>query len=301
MRFALTIVPEMKTMPSIFRGMALLCCLLAGCQSTGLAFINAVAPDVTRVRSIAYAAGERGQMDLYAPRAAAAASAPLIVFWYGGAWQSGERADYRFVGAALAAQGAVAVLPDYRLYPAVVFPEFLRDAAAAVARAQQEAPRHGADPRHTVLGGHSAGAYIAAMLALQPRYLREAGVDPASIAGFFGLSGPYDIDPNTDALHAIFTAVAGPEVYRAVRQVSAQAPPALLVHGLDDDVVFPAHTEALANALRAQGVAVEVRLVPKRGHADTVAALSRPLGYRIPDLLAQISEFAARLPARTAP
>jgi acetyl esterase/lipase len=288
-------------MRSIIRGMALLCCLLAGCQSTGLAFINAVAPDVTRVRSIAYAPGARGHMDLYAPRIPASDAAPLIVFWYGGSWQSGERGDYRFVGAALAARGAVTVLPDYRLYPAVVFPEFLRDAAAAVARAQQEAASHGADPRRTVLGGHSAGAYIAAMLALQPRYLREAGVDPASIAGFFGLSGPYDIDPNTDALNAIFTAVAGPEVYRAVPQVTAQAPPALLVHGLDDEVVNPRHTEALANALRAQGVAVEVRLVPKRGHADTAAALSRTLGFRIRGLLAQVSEFAARLPSRAGP
>jgi predicted esterase len=90
-------------------------------------------------------------------------------------------------------------------------------------------------------------------------------------------------------------------VYRAVPQVTAQAPPALLVHGLDDDVVHPAHTEALANALRAQGVTVEVRLVPKRGHADTVAALSRPLGFRIHGLLEQVSAFAAHLPARNAP
>jgi acetyl esterase/lipase len=238
-------------------------------------------------------------MDLYAPpEAARQQGRPLVVFWYGGSWQSGSRKEYRFVGAALAARGAVTVVPDYRLYPEVRFPEFLRDAAAAVARAQLEAPRYGADPRRTVLGGHSAGAWIAAMLALQPAYLREAGVDPASIAGFFGLSGPYDIDPNSAALHAIFTEASGPETWKAVAQVSERAPPALLVHGSADDLVYPAHSEKLAAALRAKGVAVEVLIVPKRGHADTVAALSRPGGYRIPDLLEQVSGFIARVPAR---
>lgn len=283
-------------------GVALLSLLLMGCNATGLALMNATAPGATRIRNVQFEPGERGRMDIYAPRKAADGStAPLIVFWYGGAWQEGSKSDYRFVGAALAKRGAMAVLPDYRLYPEVRFPDFLRDAAAAVARAQQEAPRYGADPRRTVLAGHSAGAYIAAMLALQPRYLREAGVDPSSIAGFFGLSGPYAVDPNTDTLHAIFDAVAEPGTYQVVPQVSAGAPPALLVHGTGDSVVYVAHTEALARALRDKADAVEVRIVPKRTHADTVVALSRPGGFRIPGLLRQVSEFAAGLPARPAP
>jgi acetyl esterase/lipase len=205
------------------------------------------------------------------------------------------------VGQALAARGALTVLPDYRLYPEVRFPDFLRDAAAAVARAQQEAPAYGADPRRTVLGGHSAGAYIAAMLALQPSYLREAGVDPASIVGFFGLSGPYAIDPDTGALRDIFNAVARPEEFQAVLQASAGAPPALLVHGTGDSVVYASHTEKLAAALREKGDMVEVRIEKKRTHADTVVALSRPGAFRIPGLLKQVSEFAASVPVRAAP
>jgi acetyl esterase/lipase len=283
-----------------YGGLALISLLLAGCQSLGLAFMNAASPAATRVRNIPFMQGPRGQMDLYAPRAALPGQAPLIVFWYGGAWQWGSKQDYRFVGAALAARGAVAVVPDYRLYPQVRFPEFLRDAAAAVARAQQEAPRYGADPRRTVLGGHSAGAYIAAMLALQPQYLREAGVDPASIAGFFGLSGPYALVPDTDVLRAIFTATATPAQFQAVAQVEARAPPALLVHGTADAVVYTSHTESLAAALTARGDQVEVRLVPDRRHVDTVIALSRPAAFRVPDLLQQISAFAARVPARSA-
>jgi acetyl esterase/lipase len=279
--------------------MAAMSLLLAGCNAMGLAVMNATAPDATRTKNIQFQPGERGRMDLYAPRKASGGErVPLIVFWYGGAWQEGSKSDYEFVVAGLAARGALVALPDYRLYPEVRFPDFLRDAAAAVARAQQEAPGHGADPRRTVLAGHSAGAYIAAMLALQPRYLREAGVDPSSIAGFIGLSGPYAVDPNTGALRAIFNEVAAPEVFQAVPQASAGAPPALLVHGTGDSVVYLSHTEKLAQALRDKGDAVEVRIVPKRTHADTVVALSRPGGFRVPGLLKQISEFASSVPAR---
>lgn len=282
---------------SRFGGLILLSLLLTGCQALGLGIINAASPDTASLKNVRFASGARGQMNLYAPKQAVTA-APLIVFWYGGAWQRGSKDDYRFVGAALAARGAVAVVPDYRLYPEVRFPEFLRDAAAAVARAQQAAPQHGADPRRTVLGGHSAGAYIAAMLALQPQYLRDAGVDPASIAGFFGLSGPYALVPDTQILHAIFTATATPAQFQVVRQVQAGPPPALLVHGTADAVVHASHTESLAAALRDQGGEVTVRLVPDRKHVDTVIALSRPAAFRIPGLPGEISAFAAGLPAR---
>jgi acetyl esterase/lipase len=139
---------------------------------------------------------------------------------------------------------------------------------------------------------------MAAMLAIQPRYLREAGVDPSSIAGFFGLSGPYGIEPNTPALHAIFDSVTMPAEYQVLPQVNALSPPALLVHGETDQTVRDFHTRKLAAALREKGVAVELHLVPGRKHVDTVAALSRPGAFRIPGLLDQISEFAARLPAR---
>jgi acetyl esterase/lipase len=136
------------------------------------------------------------------------------------------------------------------------------------------------------------------MLAIQPRYLREAGVDPSSIAGFFGLSGPYGIEPNTAALHAIFDEVAMPAEYQVLPQVNALAPPALLVHGEADQTVNVSHTRRLAAAMREKGVAVELHLVPGRKHVDTVAALSRPAAFRIPGLLAQVSDFAARVPAR---
>ena len=63
----------------------------------------------------------------------------MVVFFYGGSWNHGERHDYRFVGEALAARGIVTVIPDYRLYPQVRYPDFLKDNAAAVAWALRQA------------------------------------------------------------------------------------------------------------------------------------------------------------------
>ena len=273
---------------------------LAGCQALGLAVINASAPDVAMTRDIAFEPGKRGGMDLYSPPASTApdVATPLVVFWYGGAWTTGHKEDYRFVGAALAARGALVAVPDYRLYPEVRYPVFLQDAARAVAQAQREAVSRGVDPQRTVLGGHSAGAYIAAMLALEPRYLREAGVDPASIVGFFGLSGPYVLEPNTAQLHDIFTSQASPAQFQPIAHVTGGAPPALLIHGDADDLVVAEHSRRLADALKAQGVPVQLQVYPGRRHVDTVLALSRPAGFRIPGLVEEISAFVF---ARTRP
>src|SRR5690349_19511778 len=80
---------------------------------------------------LAYGPQPRQKLDVYEP-ADRPRGAPVVVFFYGGAWQAGEKGDYRFVGQALASRGFVAVLPDYRLYPAVRFPAFVEDGAAAV-------------------------------------------------------------------------------------------------------------------------------------------------------------------------
>lgn len=136
--------------------------LLAGCSPLGV--LNAWVPTGTYRASndIAYATGPRQKLDIYRP-AVSKEPAPVIVFYYGGNWNSGDRADYRFVGEALASRGLVAVLPDYRLYPAVRFPEFLNDSAQAVRWTFDHVADYGGDPRRVFLMGHSAGGYIAAI------------------------------------------------------------------------------------------------------------------------------------------
>ena len=123
---------------------------------------------------------------------------PVVVFFYGGGWVAGERADYGFVGRAFAAQGFVAIIPDYRLVPQVRFPSFVEDGAQAVKWARDHAAEYGGDPAKITLAGHSAGSYIAAMLALDRHYLSQAGVDPSVVRAAALLSGPYDFYPFTE-------------------------------------------------------------------------------------------------------
>jgi acetyl esterase/lipase len=209
---------------------------------------------------------------------------PVVIFWYGGSWQTGSKSSYRFVGAALAERGFIANLPDSRLYPKVKFPDFVEDAANAVAWVQQHAEELGGDPRHIVLMGHSAGAYTAAFLALKPDFLIKAGANPDWIAGLVGLAGPYAITPNTRALRTIFGKPYAAADYQPVRFVTPQAPPTFLAHGLDDHLVSVHQTEALRDALRRNDVRVETELYPDRGHADMVAAFSVPARHRAPVL-----------------
>jgi acetyl esterase/lipase len=277
---------------------------IAGCTSLsfGLANLPTHASHIQRMADVAYGPGARQRLDIYRPATASAMAKPVIVFWYGGGWMSGSRTEYRFVGVALAQLGYVTMLADYRLYPQARFPLFLDDGAQAVAWVQRHAAEYGGDPRRIVLMGHSAGAHMAAMLALNRRFLEQAGADAGGIVGLIGLSGPYDLTPNTATLHAIFHAPFTPHDWQVLPYVSAQAPPALLLHGSRDTLVDAAATGKLATALRAQGVRVETRIYDGRGHVDTLAALS-VLGRGRAPALQDIAVFMHSLeePASAAP
>ncbi|MEO7775873.1 MAG: alpha/beta hydrolase [Steroidobacteraceae bacterium] len=270
--------------------------LLSACQSASFDIANLPAAFGVQRSTQQFAPGARGELDVFTAKAArdATAKRPLLVFFYGGGFDMGSRRQYRFAGAALAKLGYVTVLPDYRLYPEVRFPTFLDDAARAVAFAQAHAAEWGADPQRIVLAGHSAGAYIAAMLALDPQYLQRAGADPKRIAALIGLSGPYDLDPNSDKLRTIFGAPYTPDDYRPVRFAGRGDPPTLLLHGTADKIVYVSHAQKLYSALRDAAVPVTLGLYEKRGHADTVASLSVPARWRSP-ALRDIEQFLATL------
>ena len=114
---------------------------------SGLTIVNALAVgrDVDVTTGVRFSDGRRGLLDIYAPKGAH--DAPMVVFFYGGGWEDGQRADYKFVAMALAKRGIVTVVPDYRLYPDVRFPDFLHDGARAVRWARRNAIEFGADRR----------------------------------------------------------------------------------------------------------------------------------------------------------
>jgi acetyl esterase/lipase len=200
---------------------------------------------------------------------------PVIVFFYGGGWVSGDRGDYGFAGRAFAAQGFVTIVADYRLVPEVRFPAFLQDGALAVKWARDNAARYGGDPKRISLSGHSAGAYQAAMLALDPRYLRDVGLDPRIVRAAALLAAPTDFYPFTeirgrDALGAW----PRPLETQPINFARADAPPLLLMHGTADTVVRPYNSERLAAKLKALGAPVELRLYPGKSHTDLIKSLS---------------------------
>lgn len=247
-------------------------------------------PALRVARNAAYGAHAYQRLDVYAPRRGARA-APVAVFFYGGSWDTGRRQDYGWVGQALASRGFVTVVPDYGLYPAVRYPGFLEDGAKAVRWAQDHAAEFGGDPGRIVLVGHSAGAYNAAMIALDHRYLTAVGVSPRHIKALAGLSGPYDFLPLTDPIaERTFGQAEDLAATQPTHFVSADSPPAFLATGDADTMVYPKNTVKLAAKLRAAGVEVEEEHYAGVDHVRMVLALSRPFRGRAP-VLQQMSEF----------
>ncbi|AMN40821.1 alpha/beta hydrolase [Rhodoplanes sp. Z2-YC6860] len=249
-----------------------------------------------RVTNIAYAQGERHRLDVY--RAHGMTARPVLVFFYGGSWQAGSKDMYAFLASTLAARGYVVIVPDYRVYPEVKFPVFLEDGAEAVRWTRDNATAFGGDPSRIFIMGHSAGAHIAAMLALDDEWLRGVGLSPSrDISGLIGVSGPYDFLPlKDDNLKVIFggdnRAQTQPITFAKDASSTAKGdkPAALLLTGSADTTVSPRNSEKLAAALRANGnVATEV-VYPKLGHISILLAFA-PFVSRFFPALDEIDAF----------
>lgn len=253
--------------------------LLSACSPAGL--LNSVSRlsgdhSVRRVGgALAYGPRDRQRLDVYAPARRSSAPLPVVIFFYGGGWVSGERGDYGFAGRAFAARGFVAVVADYRLVPDVRFPAFVQDGALALRWVRDNITRYGGDPGRISLTGHSAGAYIAAMLALDRHFLVDAGVDPRIVRAAALLSGPYDFFPFTEPLgRNALGQWPKPRDTQPINFARRDAPPLLLMHGTADTVVQPRNSQALADRLKALGAPVELRLYPGKSHVDTIKSLS---------------------------
>lgn len=258
--------------------------LAAGCSP--LAALNAVVPSSTYAATtdIAYGHHPRHVLDVYVP-APAVTRAPVVMFFYGGNWRSGERADFRFVGEALASRGFVTVIPDFRLHPEVRFPAFLEDSADAVQWASAHIGRMGGDPDRIFLMGHSSGAYTAAMLAFDDTYLAARGVEARRVRGWIGIAGPYDFLPLTGAVaKAVFGFPGTSEKTQPIHFVTGEAPPTLLLTPERDATVDPGNSARLARALRAAGVPVRQIAYPEVGHRTILGAVAAPLRYLAPVL-----------------
>lgn len=251
---------------------------ISGAGGAGLALLDTIVPRRGYVAhtDIAYGAGSRHRLDVYRP-VDGSERAPVIVFLYGGAWENGARRWYRFVGQGFARAGCVTIVPDYRLYPEVRYPGFVEDAAAAAAWVAANIAAFGGDPVRLYLMGHSAGAHIAVMLALNRTFL---GPD-VPVAGAIGLAGPYDFEP-TGRTRAVLDSDGGGPSAMPVDYVDAGAPPLLLLTGGTDDTVGPGNSARLAARVHARGGRAELIVYPRVGHARLLAALATPLAWLAP-------------------
>ncbi|RUT34393.1 alpha/beta hydrolase [Arsenicitalea aurantiaca] len=242
-------------------------------------------------RDIAFGEGPRRRLDVYAPDRMTG-EVPVVLFIYGGSWRDGDRRHYRFAGRALAAQGRICVIADYRVLPEISYPGFIEDGAAAIDWINANVGNFGGDARRLALVGHSAGAYNAAMLALSPLFLDASA--RGALRGVVGLSGPYDFYPfDVETTRQTFSAAPEPLATQPVNLVRPGAPPMFLATGTRDRLVYPRNTIALAKALRAADVPVQERHYAGLGHPDTLLALGKILRFRAP-LLAEIDAFLGR-------
>jgi acetyl esterase/lipase len=271
---------------------------LTGCSPAGLltSFDRLTsAAEARRVgEGIPFGSDPRQRLDVWAPRQRSTEPLPVVIFFYGGGWNEGSRHDYGFAGAAYAANGFIAVVPDYRLVPTVRFPAFVEDGALAVKWARDNAKSFGGDPRRITLAGHSSGAYNAAMLVLDRRYLERVGVDPKIVRAAALLSGPYDFYPFTESRgRNAFGAWKKPLETQPISFARADAPPLFLAHGSADRVVLARNSQALAKRLTELGAPVTLRIYPKASHTDLAASLSGPFRGRTPALADSVAFLRA--------
>ena len=241
------------------------------------------------VRDVAYGEHARQRMDFYIPEGLKN-PAPVIVFFYGGSWQTGTKDDYRFVGQAFASKGFLTAVVDYRLYPEIYFPAFVEDSAKAFVSIHATIAKHGGDPKNMFVAGHSAGAFNAMMLAANGDYITRAGGKPSWIRGAIGIAGPYDFLPMTDPdIIAIFSKFPA-EKTQPVTFVTAAMPPVFLATGTTDDTVIPRNSERLAAKLKTIGQTATLHRYDNLDHIDIILSLAYRFRGKSP-LLEDIAAF----------
>ncbi|WP_326596630.1 alpha/beta hydrolase [Streptomyces sp. NBC_01803] len=246
--------------------------------------------------------GTRLALDLYVPpRAHHTDPAPAVLYLHGGGWLTGSRTDHRDRLTGLAEHGVAVASADYRFAHRAPFPAQLDDARAAVRWLRRQGAAHGLDPGRIGVWGASAGAHLAAHLALAPE-------PPATaVRAMVGYFGTYDLTPAAAHLRpdpglplpdelrdavwpaglpsppsarlrqALLAGVPEPRLgyddlaaLSPITRVHPDAPPMLLLHGTGDAVTGAGQSLRLAEAVRAAGGDARTVLIDGANHEDPV-------------------------------
>ncbi len=248
-------------------------------------------------KNIAFGAGPSQKLDVYRPESGA--GYPVLVYVYGGSWNSGNKELYAPIAQRLLPEGVIVVVPDYRIYPEGKYREQTDDVAAALAWTLENIEKYGGDPARVVLGGQSAGAHLSALALLDEQWLAKYGHSSAEVCGYYGISGVYDINAQMDFERSngrtapIMTAVMeGPDNFTAASPatyVRSGLPPILLIHGDADETVPISVSENFQAKLESIGARSEFVVYPGAGHSGLLfdALASDPAR-----LVTDLSKFA---------
>ena len=223
---------------------------------------------------VAYGIHRRQKLDIYEPLLEENKEI-IIMFIYGGSWRSGERSNYRFIAQPFVSQGYTTIIPDYRLYPEVQFPAFVDDIAKAIVWTHRRYKQKN-NPRKIILVGHSAGAHMVALLALDNEYLERAGASTEIIGGWVSLAGPHAFNPlNTKSTKPIFNNFAPIiEQTKPTTFARSDAPPGLLLHGENDTVVYTKNSALLATAIENERGHITLKTIAGVGHIEILLSIT---------------------------
>ncbi len=253
-------------------------------------------------KNILYGDEPSQDLDMYYPKPLAKAmkseraitdTYPMIVFVYGGSWESGTKEEYAFVGQSLAQAGYITAVINYRKAPEHVYPDFVEDTAKAIAWSFDNAASFHADPKRIAVVGHSAGAFNAIAAVSDEDFLAPYGIKPDDIKAVVGIAGPYSYDFRKFDSASAFPANATPNEVMPDNHIKGEQPPYLLLTAENDKLVYDTNTIKMTKALKDYGATVENGVIEGASHATSIGAMAPPLRW-LNDVRAQVLTYLAK-------
>lgn len=231
-----------------------------------------VARETRCVLDIRYGDAPAQSLDIYLPDDRGAADMPVLVFFHGGGFTHGYKEWCGFMAPALTAHPAILVSADYRLLPGATYPDSIEDAVAAVKWVHDNIAAHGGSPDRIFVGGHSAGALLAALLVTDVARVRAGGLDPASIKASFPISGTFTRDGMSGQMG--YEVPAGPLVVEPrspIAMAHQTSAPLFLTWGGTERQLERVERSTLQfmNAVRDAGRPVDWLYLPEADHFGT--------------------------------
>ena len=245
-----------------------------------------VAKDIDYLEGATYS-DNKDKLDLYIP--AGDGPHPVMIFLHGGGLLRGSKEPYEFVGRYFADNGFVAVVPNYRLSPGVKHPAHIEDAAASFAWVHENIARRRGNPAQIFVAGHSAGAYLAGLLALDARYLEAHKLALSNIAGVIPISGFFHVDRIAPGRPKAVWGEDPDEWISAspARYADSAAPPFLFLYADGDLPERRKESEDMAAELREKGHArATAKQIGGRDHSSIAQKLASEGDETAPAMLA---------------